>query len=76
VRHFPVTGGLRFIGVSLLKRLTNYLTVFIHNVDNLSLSVTHLKDLISIDSQARIATYFEDINNKDRISSILEDNNK
>ncbi len=75
MRHILVTGGLGFIGVHLLKRLASNPDLFIHNIDNLALGVTHFKDLLPEDSHARIKTYFEDINNQDLISSILRDNN-
>ena len=42
MQHILVTGGLGFIGVSLLKHLSRDETVFIHNIDNLSLGVTHV----------------------------------
>ncbi len=75
MKHILVTGGLGFIGVNLLKRLAKNPGVFIHNIDNLSLGTTHFEDLIPEDSQARIKTYVDDINNQDLVSSILQDNN-
>ena len=75
MRHILATCGFGFIGVSLLKRLASNLGLFIHNIDNLSLGVTHFKDFVPIDSQARTTTYFEDINNQDLTSPILEHNN-
>ena len=75
MQHILVTGGLGFIGVSLLKRLSRDADVFIHNVDNLSLGVTHFEQLIPLDAQARIRTYVDDINNQDLVSAIVQDNN-
>ena len=74
MQHILVTGGLGFIGVSLLKHLSRHPDVFIHNIDNLSLGVTHFDELVSADGKARIKTYVEDINNQDFVSSILNDN--
>lgn len=75
MRHILVTGGLGFIGVSLLKRLSRDSDVLIHNVDNLSLGVTHFERLIPLDAQARIKNYVDDINNQDLVSAIVHDNN-
>ena len=74
MQHILVTGGLGFIGVSLLRHLTRNETVFIHNVDNLSLGVTHFDELVPAESKARIKTYVDDINNHELISSILREN--
>ena len=74
MQHILVTGGLGFIGVSLLRHLTRNETVFIHNVDNLSLGVTHFDELVPAESKARIKTYVDDINNQELISSILGEN--
>ena len=74
MQHILVTGGLGFIGVSLLRHLTRNETVFIHNVDNLSLGVTHFDELVPAENKARIKTYIDDINNQELISSILQEN--
>ena len=74
MQHILVTGGLGFIGVNLLKHLTRNKAVFIHNVDNLSLGVTHLDELVPVEGKARIKTYLDDINNQELISSILTEN--
>ena len=75
MRHILVTGGLGFIGVRLLKHLSRNPDVFIHNIDNLSLGVTHFDTLVPADRRARIKTYIDDINNQDLVSAILRDNN-
>lgn len=75
MQHILVTGGLGFIGVSLLKHLSSNPHVFIHNIDNLSLGITHFDALVPLDRQARIRTYVDDINNQDLVSAILRDNN-
>ena len=74
MEHILVTGGLGFIGVNLLKHLTRNETVFIHNIDNLSLGVTHLDELVPAERRTRIKTYVDDINNHDLILSILREN--
>ena len=74
MQHILVTGGLGFIGVNLLKHLTRNEAVFIHNVDNLSLGVTHLDGIVPVEGKARIKTYVDDINNQELISSILREN--
>ena len=74
MKHILVTGGLGFIGVNLLKHLTRDEAVFIHNIDNLSLGVTHFDQIVPVVSKARIKTYVDDINNQALISSILIDN--
>jgi len=74
MQHILVTGGLGFIGISLLKHLSQNPDVFIHNIDNLSLGVTHFDELVPADGQARIKTYIDDINNQDLVSAILRDN--
>jgi len=74
MQHILVTGGLGFIGVSLLKHLSRDKSVFIHNIDNLSLGVTHFEELVPTASKARIKTYVDDINNQDLVSSLIRDN--
>ena len=74
MRHILVTGGLGFIGVSLLKHLSRHPDVFIHNIDNLSLGTTHFDELVTTDGRARIKTYVDNINNQELVSSILYDN--
>ena len=74
MRHVLVTGGLGFIGVSLLKRLASNPNICIHNIDNLSLGTTHFEKLVPKDAQRRIKTYVDDINNQDLVSSLLQDN--
>lgn len=74
MQHILVTGGLGFIGVSLLKHLSRNRDVFIHNIDNLSLGVTHFDELVPADGKARIKTYVDDINNQGLVSSLLQDN--
>lgn len=74
MQHILVTGGLGSIGVNLLKRLSRNPDVCIHNIDNLSLEVTHFDELVSADDRARVTTYVDDINNQDLVSSILRDN--
>ena len=74
MQHILVTGGLGFIGVSLLKHLSRDKSVFIHNIDNLSLGVTHFEELVPAAGKARIKTYVDDINNQDLVSSLIRDN--
>lgn len=74
MQNILVTGGLGFIGVSLLKHLSQNPDIFIHNIDNLSLGVTHYEDLVPTGQQSRIKTYVDDINNQDLVTSILRDN--
>ena len=74
MQHILVTGGLGFIGVSLLKHLSRDETVFIHNIDNLSLGVTHVDALVPAAGKTRIKTYVDDINNQDLVSSLIRDN--
>lgn len=74
MQHILVTGGLGFIGVHLLKHLSRKTDVFIHNIDNLSLGVTHYDDLVPESGKMRIKNYFDDINNQDLVSSILREN--
>ncbi len=74
MRHILVTGGLGFIGVNLLKRLSKDQDIFIHNIDNFSLGATHFDELVSTGAQSRIRTYIEDINSQELISSILHEN--
>ena len=74
MQHILVTGGLGFIGINLLKHLTRDEASFIHNIDNLSLGVTHFDELIPEEGKVRIKNYVEDINNQKLISSILREN--
>lgn len=74
MKHILVTGGLGFIGVTLLKRLSSNPGVFIHNIDNLSLGTTYFEELVPEEQRARINTYIDDINNQDLVQSILQDN--
>ena len=74
MQHILVTGGLGFIGISLLKRLSRHPDVFIHNIDNLSLGVTYFEKFVPAERKARIKTYIDDINNQDLVSAILRDN--
>lgn len=74
MQHILVTGGLGFIGVSLLKHLSRDPDIFIHNIDNLSLGVTHYDELVPHAQQSRIKTYIDDINNRDLVASILREN--
>ena len=68
-----VTGGLGFIGLNLISKLTSEGQYFVHNIDNFSLGHTYFDSFLSKDQKDRVKNYRADINERDVVKKILND---
>ena len=73
MENILVTGGLGFIGLNLIANLTKTNKYYIHNVDNFSLGHTFFDNFLSEIQKNKVKNYKFDINEKDKISEILND---
>ena len=69
-----VTGGLGFIGLNLISKLTSEGQYFVHNIDNFSLGHTYFDSFLSKDQKDRVKNYRADINEREVVKKILNDN--
>ena len=75
MENILVTGGLGFIGLHLLSKLSADGNIFIHNVDYNSLDENYFETFLSRDQKSRIKNYINDINEKEVIRHILQEYN-
>lgn len=75
MENILVTGGLGFIGLHLLSKLSADSNIFIHNVDYNSLDKNYFETFLSKDQKSRIKNYINDINEKEVIRHILQEYN-
>ena len=75
MENILVTGGLGFIGLHLLSKLSADGNIFIHNVDYNSLDENYFETFLSKDQKSRIKNYINDINEKEVIRHILKEYN-
>ena len=75
MENILVTGGLGFIGLHLLSKLSADGNIFIHNVDYNSLDENYFETFLSKDQKSRIKNYISDINEKEVIRHILQEYN-
>ncbi len=75
MENILVTGGLGFIGLHLLSKLTADGNIFIHNVDYNSLDENYFEIFLRKEQRARIKNYVNDINEKEVIRHILQEYN-
>lgn len=75
MEHVIVTGGLGFIGLNLISKLTSEGQYFVHNIDNFSLGHTYFDSFLSKDQKDRVKNYRADINEREVVKKILSDNN-
>ena len=68
-----VTGGLGFIGLNLISKLTSEGQYFVHNIDNFSLGHTYFDSFLSKDQKDRVENYRADINERNVVKKILND---
>ena len=73
MEHVIVTGGLGFIGLNLISKLTSEGQYFVHNIDNFSLGHTYFDSFLSKDQKDRVENYNVDINERDAVKKILDD---
>lgn len=73
MEHVLVTGGLGFIGLNLISKLTSEGQYFVHNIDNFSLGHTYFDSFLSKDQKDRVKNYRADINERDVVKKILND---
>lgn len=71
MENILITGGYGFIGLNLLSRLSKTKRYFIHNIDNLSLGHTYYGNFLSKQQKKIIKNYNFNINEKDKVSSLL-----
>ena len=70
-----VTGGLGFIGLHLLSKLSEDGNMFIHNVDYNSLDENYFEAFLNKEQKSKIKNYINDINEKEVIRHILQEYN-
>ena len=75
MENILVTGGLGFIGLHLLSKLSADGNIFIHNVDYNSLDENYFETFLSRDQKSRIKNYINNINEKEVIRHILQEYN-
>ena len=75
MENILVTGGLGFIGLHLLSKLSINGNIFIHNVDYNSLDQNYFETFLSKDQKSRIKNYINDINEKEVVTHILQEYN-
>ena len=75
MENILITGGLGFIGLHLLSKLSADGNIFIHNVDYNSLDENYFETFLSRDQKSRIKNYINDINEKEVIRHILQEYN-
>ena len=73
MEHVIVTGGLGFIGLNLISKLTSEGQDFVHNIDTYSLGHTYFDSFLSKDQKDRVENYNVDINERDAVKKILDD---
>ena len=75
MEHVIVTGGLGFIGLNLISKITSERRYFVHNIDNCSLGHTYFDSYLSKNQKDLIKNYRANINEHDVFKKILNDYN-
>ena len=64
MENILVTGGLGFIGLHLLSKLSNSKDIFIHNVDYNSLNENYFESFLSKEQKSKLKNYINNVNEK------------
>ena len=75
MEHVIITGGLGFIGLNLISKITSERRYFVHNIDNCSLGHTYFDNYLSKNQKDLIKNYRANINEHDVFKKILKDYN-